>query len=658
MTTELTNLQLIDLSNNAYNANPDSKLIPDGYQRLDMPIDALGEDGKPIYGNEGFKGAAYYNQATNKLVVAYGGTDFDLAFFQDADDDSGFVTGATIDQAKYAQKFYENSIDKVNKDFGNNSQILTKNDITLTGHSLGGGLAAMIGILKGVVATVFNAPNVGRQLDNIEKMDDVYQNEVFVSEGSITKNKLTSKDPSTFKVTNIVLETDGVHYAGNEVGKVIKVDDNGTIFGTVLYSLSGFAGAALMANPIGAAVGLLGKFVLSGLSEKHKLSVLREGVANKEKVDAGHIEETTTHKFLNAVGSINSYIDQGVSSVVDTVNKAIDWMSSGHVIQDLTGAAKDAWNSTISFFDGLFDGNSGAAPTNSDGTINNNLINNSLLNLEINTNLTSGFAGSNNLNQTGNAIGDADWRASMPINVINGDGYKNVALSGIVTDFFNPGRQEQSQYQSFVQDYTKDLDNLSKAMFNTSTAESMWNSIQLNTNLSNLTNNSINARSFLNIDPVILDLNGDGVKLTSYQTSEVTFDVDNDEKAERTGWVSNQDGILVEDQNHDGVINNITETISEYYKPTQNTPISSLSYNAVFNKDADGKYSTDGFERRRFISGKLALTANFSEQRVRLCRTQELAALKNSIPTMITNSTTKMPNGMIYEFGLMPMVME
>jgi len=203
MTNQLTNIDLINFSGNAYGDTNSLRdyPVPDGYQNLNIDLNATEiVDGKEvkIYGNEGFKGAAYYNPTTNKLVVAYGGTDFDLAFFQDADDDSGFVTGATIDQAKYAKTFYENAIKKAESTGAN----LTKNDITLTGHSLGGGLAAMIGILKDVVATVFNAPNVGRQLDNIEKMDDVYQNEVFVSEGSITKNKLTSKDPSTFKVTN------------------------------------------------------------------------------------------------------------------------------------------------------------------------------------------------------------------------------------------------------------------------------------------------------------------------------------------------------------------------------------------------------------------------------------------------------------------------
>ena len=74
------------------------------------------------------------------------------------------------------------------------------------------------------------------------------------------------------------------------------------------------------------------------------------------------------------------------------------------------------------------------------------------------------------------------------------------------------------------------------------------------------------------------------VKLTSYNNSEVTFDIDNDGKLERTGWVSNQDGILAEDQNNNGKIDNITETISEYYK----------LQGSNWTKDAEGKYSNDG----------------------------------------------------------------
>jgi Ca2+-binding RTX toxin-like protein len=68
------------------------------------------------------------------------------------------------------------------------------------------------------------------------------------------------------------------------------------------------------------------------------------------------------------------------------------------------------------------------------------------------------------------------------------------------------------------------------------------------------------------VDPLVLDLNGDGVKLTDYGTSPVLFDADNDGGSlEQIGWVSAQDGIVVHDLNGDGKINNIGETLSEYY---------------------------------------------------------------------------------------------
>lgn len=67
-------------------------------------------------------------------------------------------------------------------------------------------------------------------------------------------------------------------------------------------------------------------------------------------------------------------------------------------------------------------------------------------------------------------------------------------------------------------------------------------------------------------DPLVLDLNGDGVKLTNYTDAPVLFDADNDGGSlEQTGWISSADGIVVHDLNGDGKINNIRETLSEYY---------------------------------------------------------------------------------------------
>ena len=59
--------------------------------------------------------------------------------------------------------------------------------------------------------------------------------------------------------------------------------------------------------------------------------------------------------------------------------------------------------------------------------------------------------------------------------------------------------------------------------------------------------------------PLILDLDGDGIELTSLENSDVYFDVDGDGFREKTGWLKSDDGLLVFDRNKDGYINDISE---------------------------------------------------------------------------------------------------
>ncbi|GID08166.1 hypothetical protein TMM008_53680 [Pseudomonas sp. 008] len=81
-----------------------------------------------------------------------------------------------------------------------------------------------------------------------------------------------------------------------------------------------------------------------------------------------------------------------------------------------------------------------------------------------------------------------------------------------------------------------------------------------------LNSGNAQARLTLPTDPLVLDLNGDGVRLTDYLSNPVLFDVDNDGGSlEETGWVSAQDGIVVVDRNNNGKIDNISETLSEYF---------------------------------------------------------------------------------------------
>ena len=241
-------------------------------------------------------------------------------------------------------------------------------------------------------------------------------------------------------------------------------------------------------------------------------------------------------------------------------------------------------------------------------------INNSLLNLEINTDKLQGFATNTDQTQTGNVIDGGDYSISGPIENINGDGIVNVAPWLIAGDGYRPGNQELSSYSNFSTQLNVDFARLDQLSAQLSRQQNQPQpnlpdvsklNFQLQNPLANLTNNSINARTFLNIDPVVLDLNGDGVKLTSYNNSEVTFDVDNDGMQERTGWVTPQDGILVEDQNHDGKINNITETISEYYK----------LQGSNWTADADGKYSNDGLAALKKLDSNQDNKFNSSDEK-------------------------------------------
>ena len=59
--------------------------------------------------------------------------------------------------------------------------------------------------------------------------------------------------------------------------------------------------------------------------------------------------------------------------------------------------------------------------------------------------------------------------------------------------------------------------------------------------------------------PVVFDLDGDGVELTSLQNSSVRFDMDSDGVRDVTGWAGADDGLLAIDLNGNGIIDDGTE---------------------------------------------------------------------------------------------------
>ena len=59
--------------------------------------------------------------------------------------------------------------------------------------------------------------------------------------------------------------------------------------------------------------------------------------------------------------------------------------------------------------------------------------------------------------------------------------------------------------------------------------------------------------------PIVLDLDGDGIEMVDFETSSVTFDMDLDGIADKTGWVGADDGLLVLDRNGNGTIDDARE---------------------------------------------------------------------------------------------------
>ncbi len=87
------------------------------------------------------------------------------------------------------------------------------------------------------------------------------------------------------------------------------------------------------------------------------------------------------------------------------------------------------------------------------------------------------------------------------------------------------------------------------------------------------------------LDPLLVDLNGDGIKTTDIHNGTY-FDHDNNSFAEKTAWVSSDDGILVFDKNNDGIINNGNEVFGDNFTKADGSKASS-GFDALASLDSN-----------------------------------------------------------------------
>ena len=165
---------------------------------------------------DGFYAEIYYNEKTKEYVLAFQGTDFNK--IEHLTTDAGQAAGSTVLSGQYFKA----------QDL---AQLFKKNcqgcSISITGHSLGGGLASVAGLASGLPTYTFNAAGV--HPNTIKKID----NQARAKEKEIIKAYYTEDDPlSTLQDKGYVnLLKNNPKIAGATLGTVVGAEVINTIPG-------------------------------------------------------------------------------------------------------------------------------------------------------------------------------------------------------------------------------------------------------------------------------------------------------------------------------------------------------------------------------------------------------------------------------------------
>ena len=156
--TEISAAEFASLANDVYRDGKDSKCLR--WNRYDYRVGSGGSNGLFC--------AAYVTPRTKVLVVAIRGTDDGHDFLQDA---RLVASGAPWQQFNSALGYF---------DMWRKHLKGWSSDVAVCGHSLGGAIAAMIGMTRGVPAVTFNtapiAPAVGSGLRAMGSSDRMVYN--------------------------------------------------------------------------------------------------------------------------------------------------------------------------------------------------------------------------------------------------------------------------------------------------------------------------------------------------------------------------------------------------------------------------------------------------------------------------------------------------
>lgn len=197
-------LNLAQLAQHTYDANPGSKIPPgSGYTFLPPRVDM-----------NGFVADAYQDQNGN-IVVAFRGTDILRAVVQNVAANIGFL-GVRIGTLQDYMRQGATFIADIHHRFPNAA-------ITLTGHSLGGGVAEILGEASGLTTVAFNAPGVADVINELRPETDPL---AVLNTNHITDNS---------NLLNVILQGDPVHLVplGAQIGQQVTLQTDA--FGSSIF---------------------------------------------------------------------------------------------------------------------------------------------------------------------------------------------------------------------------------------------------------------------------------------------------------------------------------------------------------------------------------------------------------------------------------------
>jgi len=487
-------------------------------------VNGWGFEGDGSYNNaSGFEAQAYKNG--NNITIAIAGTNGDLADWTQGN--FSFSSLTPVGQQIFDAIAYVENI-KANNDGA---------DISFTGHSLGGGIAQVLAAIYGGEALAFDAPGAMAIINDASFLSEI------VAMG-LTLNIADSN------VLNIVEEGSFVSGIGEHFGDIYSVNTQANILSPHLKSIW----------PV-----VVGAAELADVLDQHSMGSFVELARGTLKENAGDINQVILDR-LNDIGVPT----EGFTALFDI------WFNDQISVE--SGALWPEFQNLGETLDGML--------TNL-GDFKDNI---------------SQFA-------QDTALGFSDWVSDFYESATDNLIPNLIELGEKVASFNDKIEAFKDFIEKTGQDVAETLDSWINNLIDSSSANVLDSLLSLSNNANDFIDSIKNAFTFdldftipgsfaeffrdmkiqldkgatsiyvggRRIDPLVMDLDGDGVETVSINQG-VVFDHSADGVRESTGWVAADDGMLVLDINSNGTIDNGRELFGD------NTLLS------------DGSKAKDGFE--------------------------------------------------------------